>query len=284
MIALVGTPRDNVLSIFSGFLSSQNEKFMFINLDEIAHSIWIYNDYLECQGQKIFFEEISGYYCRFTGFEDDIEDTLPLEFHQQAERLSFHCNYSFPNVINRPSSDGSNNSKPFQLRAVLENKLFKIPDSLVLANTVCPIFENEVIYKSTGGMRSIVTTVDADHVGHEITCPVLFQERLIGDNIRVHVIGDQVFALKIKSSEIDYRYVTHQPAFEVIQLPDSVRASCIEATRLFELAFSGIDLIQVKNDYFFLEANPTPGYVFFEEYMENRPISCALSNALKKQR
>ena len=64
-------------------------------------------------------------------------------------------------------------------------------------------------------MRSIVRELAEEHMPRleQIkSCPALFQQKLVGTNIRVHVVGDRVFAHRIESGYVDYRYAGHNGA------------------------------------------------------------------------
>jgi glutathione synthase/RimK-type ligase-like ATP-grasp enzyme len=66
-----------------------------------------------------------------------------------------------------------------------------------------------VVYKSVSGVRSIVRRLeDKDLPRLELVrnCPTQFQEVVDGVDIRVHVVGDDVFATELKSTASDYRY------------------------------------------------------------------------------
>jgi len=112
---------------------------------------------------------------------------------------------------------------------------------------------------------------------------VQFQQRIAGDDLRVHVVADRIFATRITTPSIDYRYaasdgqsILMQPA----ELPGEIAQRCIELARGLGLLLAGIDLKEtLEGEYFCFEANPSPGFLFFER-ATGQPISTALAYLL----
>jgi hypothetical protein len=124
-----------------------------------------------------------------------------------------------------------------------------------------------MIVKSCSGARSIVVDQDcfqkwnADHL-HSI--PTLFQEAILGPDIRVHGLLDQLFAIKVSSKDsIDYRYAGERGGFETWEVPGSVRSYVETLAYLEGNPLIGVDLIEKDGKYFCLEANPTPGWTWY---------------------
>ena len=70
-----------------------------------------------------------------------------------------------------------------------------------------------VIYKSTSGVRSIVSRFTAEHAERLADlrwCPTQFQQYIPGRDHRVHTVGDDIFACEIVSAADDYRYGARQ--------------------------------------------------------------------------
>ena len=103
-------------------------------------------------------------------------------------------------VVNRPSAQATNNSKPYQATQI-RSLGFEVPDTLI---TTDPDAAREfwathgtVIYKSISGVRSIVSRLGPEHsgrLGNVSWCPTQFQRYVPGNDYRVHVVGDEVFA------------------------------------------------------------------------------------------
>lgn len=192
-----------------------------------------------------------------------------------------------PNVVMPPV--GSRNwSKPLQAAHMLETDDDSLPVRPVPSRitTMLPDRTDALIVKSISGIRS--TVVATSHYALRWDCgaraahPVQVQPRLSGDNIRVHVIGESIFACKVITDEIDYRYGA-EPILRPVEMPPEVETWCFEKTRSERLRFSGIDLLQDRDGtYFCFEINPMPGYLFFEQcaFPDTRPISNALAREL----
>lgn len=280
-ILLIGVPNDRVVTYFSSFLNKNKYDFIFVNLNLLGKNIFFNKNTLSLCKKKIEYSNISGIYNRIVSI--DLNAQFIDDYYHQLEVLNFLLDHSFNNVINSPSSGSSNNSKPYQLHKACEVG-FKIPESIILANQKCPYFQNQTIYKSVGGIRSIVTETKNSDVKRKITCPVLFQTRILGSNVRVHIVDNQLFALKIISNDVDYRYTESPNKYVPINLPKKITRLCQELSKTLSLRFSGIDLMVNKyNEYFFLEANTVPAFTHFEAYMARKKISNALANALLKE-
>lgn len=92
--------------------------------------------------------------------------------------------------------------------------------------------------------------------------PIVVQEYLYPKiDFRVTVIGEKVYAVKItkngKGVEGDWRKLKNDVDFIPITLPIHVTRNCIEIVKALGLSFGGIDLIESKGLYYFIEINPT---------------------------
>lgn len=77
-------------------------------------------------------------------------------------------------------------------------------------------------------------------------CPTQFQELVPGTDVRVHVVGPEVFASAIDSNVVDYRYARRTAGGEVemspIELRGDVRDACVSMVRSMGLELVGVDL------------------------------------------
>jgi glutathione synthase/RimK-type ligase-like ATP-grasp enzyme len=129
-----------------------------------------------------------------------------------------------------------------------------------------------VVYKSTDGGRSIVrelTTETAYDLERIRNLPTEFQAYVPGTDIRVHVVGSEVYATRVVSAAIDYRYAEEDGlgvAMDAHSLPNEIEARCRELSRTLELPFCGVDLRVTPNgQYHCFEVNPSP---VFSDYQE----------------
>ena len=144
-----------------------------------------------------------------------------------------------------------------------------------------------VVFKSISGVRSIVRELDAADLSRldQIRwCPVQFQAFVDGTNLRIHTVGDEIFATEIASSAIDYRYSQRQTGvpseLTATDVPDDVAERCVELARGLGLPFAGIDLkVTPDGDVYRFEVNPSPAYAYYES-QTGQPISSALARYL----
>jgi glutathione synthase/RimK-type ligase-like ATP-grasp enzyme len=114
-------------------------------------------------------------------------------------------------VVNKPSAMASDDSKPTQSILITECG-FRSPEAIVTnEREVAQRFlekHGTVVYKSISGIRSIVSTftgAQRDRLEKVATCPTQFQEFIPGEDYRVHVVVDQVFATRVVTDAVDYR-------------------------------------------------------------------------------
>jgi glutathione synthase/RimK-type ligase-like ATP-grasp enzyme len=192
-------------------------------------------------------------------------------------------------VINRPSAMASNNSKPYQME-LIRAAGFAVPDTLLTTDVsaVRAFWERHdtVIYKSISGIRSIVTRLRKEHrerlpdVSH---CPTQFQQYIDGTDIRVHVVGDEIFGCEIFSDADDYRYPAREGTSIQVRrysVPDDLADRCRRLAAALELPVTGVDLRRTPAGRIYcFEANPSPGFSFYEE-ATGQPVGAAIARLL----
>jgi hypothetical protein len=178
-------------------------------------------------------------------------------------------------ILNRPWDMLSNLSKPYQAQLIAASG-FKIPSTCV-TSSLCAVekfqkMHKKIIFKSISSVRSIVKELDSSHTKALRRIKYLatqFQEKLTGENIRVHVVGDALFATKIESPVIDYRYARRENAecnLVSFELPKAIQNRCFSVSRNLNLPLCGIDLFRTtKDDYYCFEVNPSPGYSYYQQ-------------------
>jgi len=99
--------------------------------------------------------------------------------------------------------------------------------------------------------------------------PTQFQKKLRGHNIRVHVVGDVLFATKAESEVVDYRYARREEKevkLTSFKLPSIVQKNCFRLAKELNLMFCGIDLfLTSRGEYYCFEVNPSPGYSYYQQ-------------------
>ncbi len=192
-------------------------------------------------------------------------------------------------VMNRTAATASNQSKPYQSQLILQAG-FRVPETVITNDPeVVRAFRSshtEVIYKSISGTRSIVRLLDDDALGRLTlirSCPVQFQRFIAGTNVRVHVIGDDVFGTCVQTNRVDYRYARRDGGYAMLtpfSISDCLAEKCIALAKQLGLELAGIDLLLANDgEAYCLEVNPSPAFSFFENNT-GQPIARTIAVAL----
>jgi glutathione synthase/RimK-type ligase-like ATP-grasp enzyme len=206
-----------------------------------------------------------------------------------AEHLLAWADTADALFLNRPCAMWANHSKPYQARQIACCG-FAVPASLITTDPAAAVEfwerHGDVIYKSVSGVRSIVSRLTPAHRGRLTdvsSCPTQFQEYIPGDDYRVHVVGEAVFACRVCSTSDDYRYgsLDGRPAsIQAVSLPDDCTALCLSTAAVLRLPLAGIDLrLTPDGRWFCFEVNPSPGFTWFEA-QTGQPITSAVSSLL----
>jgi hypothetical protein len=187
-------------------------------------------------------------------------------------------------VVTRAEPNASNGSKTFQA-AVASAHGFLVPETLVTNDPEAVVRFRDavgrVVYKSTSGARSIVTELDEADIGRLNAlhwCPVHFQELIEGIDVRVHVVGRNVFGTAVASSAVDYRY--GDADLRPVDVAPDVADRCVRLAHALGLPFAGIDLRLTSEDAVYcLEINPSPAYSYYEQ-ATGQPIARSLAHLL----
>ncbi len=126
---------------------------------------------------------------------------------------------------------------------------------------------NKYIIKSISYVRSKVVDQDViktwDHF-EAFHVPTMFQETIEGINIRDHFAHGQDHAVEIHDNDqLDYRYSVKEITLEKHSCPVEVSAFTLEIAKKEDNQLMGVDFILSGEKYYCLEANPTPGWTFF---------------------
>ena len=219
-------------------------------------------------GQSFRLEEVSAAYLRPYNFRDYRPEPATITSNPAIVHhlISTWAEYTRALVISRPSAEGTNQSKLYQA-AEISACGFLTPESLV-TNQPDEIrkFQSThgaLIYKSMSSVRSIVQELRPEDLDGKQLGLVLFQRRIAGQNIRVHVAGDECFACLIETDGVDYRYTPSR--FTPVQLPGEIADKARAVARKLGLVLAGLDLILTpQEEWYCLEANPNPAFACFD--------------------
>jgi glutathione synthase/RimK-type ligase-like ATP-grasp enzyme len=192
-------------------------------------------------------------------------------------------------VVNRPAAGVFSASRTLQFAAI-GRAGFAVPETLVTTDAKAArefvAAHGDVVYKSVSGVSTIVTRVreaDLRRLDQIAVCPTQFQAFVPGSDVRVHVVGDAVFACEISSSEDDYRYAAQQGKPVVLRpivLDPDWGSRCRALTADLGLTLSGIDLRRRPDgEWCCFEVNPRPAFTCFAPE-HSAPIADALVDLL----
>jgi glutathione synthase/RimK-type ligase-like ATP-grasp enzyme len=215
-------------------------------------------------------------------------------FTQTRERAAYFLSWLLQlshrgaTLVNGPHAASVMQFKPYQLHA-LRSLGAKVPRTLI-SNDPAAIraFHAEVkdvIYKPVLG-GAITQRLDDEalkRLDAVTASPVIFQELIPGDDVRVMLVGDEIVSsvsIVTPEQHLDFRddpvYSSGEAKYREVVLPEPVQRFCRAAARACGLTFAGIDLKQRARDFVFLELNSSPIYMDVELKMGHR-ISRAIA-------
>ncbi|CAM4058255.1 hypothetical protein [Pseudomonas wadenswilerensis] len=183
-------------------------------------------------------------------------------------------------VMNRPEAGIGNASKARHV-AELAACGFRLPSTLV-SNQADAVKLHVApnagwVNKGCSGIRTIAVAVGGPEVARLDLldrCPTLFQQHVRGYDVRAHMVGASCVGLKIESDRVDYRYAKRQGGniqVQPIEVPVAEQFRAIEYMHRVGLEFAGFDFkVDASGSWWLLEANPMPGFEFFDQFANDR--------------
>lgn len=202
--------------------------------------------------------------------------------------------------INHPQATYQAEVKPYQLY-LAEKVGFDVPKTVITnaSESYTEVAKDKVIVKSLDPVLLKIEEREAfiytnevsasEMMGADIsTAPIIIQEGLIPKiDIRVTVVGDFVYAVTItkdgKGIDQDWRLEKDGIQYTQISLPAEIEVKCKMLVASLGLKFGAIDLALYKDNYYFLEINPTGEWAWLLKD-ENARIDEAIGEALLRYR
>jgi hypothetical protein len=305
VILLVAEKTEPVAALVMGRLREAGHEFRVLNSESEPERSWLHAEWRRGALHSGWFAgpdwrvdigSLTGVFIRFGAPPDKAtmqETDADRRRAARIERVGLLCTVldALPcTVINKLLGGMSNMSKPHQA-LIIRTCGLAVPETLVTndpdaARAFVAAHRGAVIVKSLSGIRSIVRQIGPSHRARLQLLrhgPAQFQALVPGTNIRVHVVGDRVFATRIESAAVDYRYAPREGipvAMDETTLPKDVAESCIRLAQRLDLVLAGIDLKETPSgEYVCFEANPAPAFIAYEA-VTRQPISAAVATIL----
>lgn len=197
--------------------------------------------------------------------------------------------------INDRAADDAAHHKPLQWTVAQQVGLC-LPQTLVTNDVqqarafVNRLGVGKVVFKSFIAMLEswretrLVEASDLEHMEAVRFAPVIFQEYIPGVDLRITVVGDQVFAAEIDARDtsypVDMRMVVGEARVEPVELPPALNRALLALQERLGLAYGAIDMRRTAGgEYVFLEVNPAGQWMFVEQ-RTGLPISQAMADLL----
>lgn len=239
---------------------------------------------------------------------EEITDTGHQQFVQDECNYTLNGLYrSIENVIWVSHPDALQAAKYKAQQLYLARRLgFTVPETLITndPNAFRDFFSrhhNRVIVKIAGRgpttlqpdqiiYTTLLTAASLEHAEEIRFAPHLFQQYIEKQyEVRVTVIGDKIFAVRIdsqknESTRVDWRhYDFANTPHTAMTLPPEVEERCLTMVARYGLMFGAIDLIVTPdNKWVFLEINPNGQWLWLEE-LTGLPMTDALIEILTKK-
>jgi glutathione synthase/RimK-type ligase-like ATP-grasp enzyme len=303
MIVICGIPSEPPIAMVTAALDELGLAYSVLNQRRFMETL-IDVDIADAQvrgrlsinGRSFACADVSGIYTRLIDWRllpevKAAESTIVRRCRVWHETLADWIELAPMRVMNRAAAMASNQSKPYQAQLILQSG-FRVPDTLVTNDPdLVRAFRSahgQVVYKSISGVRSIVRILD-DKVAERLPlvcwCPVQFQRFIAGTNVRVHVVAGELFATRIETNCIDYRYAYRDGGYATLtpfSLSDELSENCLTLVARLGLELAGIDLLLTdEGEAYCFEVNPSPAFSFFEA-SAGQPIARAIALSLSR--
>ncbi|MEV0414194.1 ATP-grasp ribosomal peptide maturase [Streptomyces sp. NPDC050448] len=199
--------------------------------------------------------------------------------------------------VNHPHRIGDAEFKPSGLAAAVSSG-FHVPATLITsdpseARSFISYYQS-VIYKPLAtplyrldGVSSTVAvrTVTADEIDDSVSGTAHLFQRCIDKtaDVRVTVMGEQIFAVRIDSGLLDWRTDYEKLTYSVVELPPGATDSIRAYLKHFGLVFGAFDFaIDKVGQWWFLECNPSGQWAWLEPET-GLPMTSAMANLLERK-
>jgi len=297
-ILILSPPDDDHAEHVRGSLKTQGETVRFLNSADFPANLRVCYDPVTERGHFGFpdgavvdFADVAAVYWRsYAGVP-----AAPLPHEEQADIAQNDARGLFESLLVRLKTRWVNGwdafhlhqTKPAALAMVAELGV-PVPDT-VLTNDPDGLIafidrHSRCIFKPVQG-GAHTRRLELRHLADENLdnlrySPVTLQEEIEGTDVRVFVAGGRVLACEVRTGELDFRD-DPDPVIAAVELPDDVADRSVQIARKLHLLWTGIDYRRTPDGrYVFLEANPSPMFLGFEQ-RSGLPLTEALCDLLR---
>ncbi len=245
-------------------------------------------------GEKIEISQIHSVYWRsFNGiYTPDLPDEhqRSIAYNDATGLMRTFLQTSSIRWVNSWQAYEFHKEKPRQLCAVKKLGV-TIPPTLIsndpdLVTEFTSKFDRTIFKPVYGGAHAKLITPDfLDPARLKLAlriAPISVQEFIAGTNIRTYAIGDRVYSAEIRTGEIDFREDTGAELIN-LEVPLEIAKFSISIAKTLMLKWTAIDWRRNMNgDYYFLEANPSPMFTYFE-HQTGYPLTAELVQLLMSE-
>lgn len=283
MILCIGLAADDTFCYALSALKKHSVKFDVIDFAQFTYSGQIsipFNDLdstiLSMHDMHYALDSYKSAWVRLI----DISSNAPDKKLQQKsfglyQALGYLFSHSSLRVMNSPFAEKSNFTKLYHSISLASISGWCTPRTCLTSNKSRAVefinsCDERVIFKGASGIKTWATIYESQKHLERLSslsfCPVLFQELIEGPDVRVHVVGENIFAELIESTEVDYR-ISHTNKHTQIELPKDISLGCINLSKNIGIPFCGIDFkIQRSTGiWFFLEVNSMPCFQGYDK-------------------
>lgn len=170
-------------------------------------------------------------------------------------------------------------AKPYQMD-LLQRASIPVPSTLITGDSDAVLrfsAHRDVVYKPVAGGALCRMLKPEDKTPERLnqlqTAPVMFQEYIPGDDIRVFVLNGKVIAaFRMSADEVDFREAQTKP--EPFRIDETMESICLRACERLGLLFSGVDLkLQQDGSVILIECNPSPMFEGFDQVASQTVVS-----------
>ena len=311
-IALLGPPGDAQSLAVSRELQQRGVEVLAVSSDALERHrpVWLWDGVLRIDGQPL--EDLRSIYVRSLpsphpplvemGGELVLRRDWFAGYMQARERSGFLTaallclEAGGVRLVNPVQAGAALQSKPWQLdvlrrlgAALPRTLISNDPERIRAFHAAEAAAGAEVIFKPLlgGALTRLLDEGVLAQLDAVRAAPVIFQQRIHGDDIRVVLVGDALVssvAIGTPEPHLDFRddpvYRAGGAHYRPVSLPMPVVQLCRRAAAACGLVFAGIDLKHTASgEWLFLELNSSPVYLDVEHKL-GHPISASLAELL----